>query len=103
MQDRVKKLNILIKSQITMKGLWVIFLASVITANVHSQNYLISFEGSGETTIVDSVVVNNLTQGTSLTVDGNDQLLLVDILTGIDHIRENKDNKLRIYPNPAKE
>lgn len=103
MQDRVKKTNFLIKNQITMKGLLVVFLASVITANVHSQNYLISFEGSGETTIVDSVVVKNLTQGTSLTVDGNDQLLLVDNLTGIDHIRENKDNKLRIYPNPAKE
>lgn len=86
-----------------MKRVWLIFLASVLITSVHSQDYLISFEGSGETTIVDSVVVKNLTQGKSLTVGGSDQLHLVDNLTGIDPNSEFNDNTLLIYPNPTKD
>lgn len=86
-----------------MKRLLIVLVFITLTANVHSQDYLISFEGSGDTTIVDSVLVQNLTQGTNLIVDGNDQLRLVEYVTGINPVRDNKDNILCIFPNPAKE
>jgi uncharacterized protein (TIGR02145 family) len=86
-----------------MKKIFHVLFAIALTASVNSQNYLISFEGSGETTIVESVFVENLTQGTSLTIDENDQLRLVKDVTGISPVWDNKDNMLRIYPNPGKE
>ena len=86
-----------------MKKLWIVFVLSVLFANVHSQDYLISFEGSGETTVVDSIFVKNLTQGTSLTVGGNDQLHLVGNLTAIDSDMGFNDNTILIYPNPTKD
>ncbi len=86
-----------------MKRLLIVLVLVALTTNAHSQDYLISFEGSGDTTIVDSVLVQNLTQGTSLIVDGNDQLRLVENVTGINPVRDNRDNILCIYPNPVKE
>ena len=86
-----------------MKRLLALWLAVVITASTFTQNYLISFSGSGDTTVVKSVVVENLTQGTTLTINGTDQLQLVESLTGLILENANKDNSLRIYPNPATE
>jgi len=86
-----------------MRRLLAILFAIALTTSVHSQDYLISFEGSGDTTIIDSVIVNNITQGTSLIVDGSDTLRLVENVTGLKPVRDNKENILYIYPNPAKE
>lgn len=90
-------------NKIAMKRLMIIIIATVLTTNVHSQDYLISFEGSGDTTIVDSVIIKNLTQETNITVNGNDQLRLVENVTEINIVGDLKDNALLIYPNPTKE
>ena len=84
-------------NKIAMKRLMIIIIATVLTTNVHSQDYLISFEGSGDTTIVDSVIVKNLAQGTSLIVDGSDTLRLVENVTGLKPLKDNKDDILCIY------
>ena len=86
-----------------MKRLLTILLAIAIAANAYSQDYLISFEGTGDITTVDSTIINNLTQGTSLIVYGNDQLNLVSNITGMSSLEDNMDNNLSIYPNPIKE
>ena len=86
-----------------MKRLLTTLLAIALAANAYSQDYLISFEGSGDITTVDSTIINNLTQGTSLIVYGNDQLLLVDNITGVNSMWDNEDNILSIYPNPSTE
>jgi len=86
-----------------MKNLFTILTAIALTTAVHSQNYLISFKASGSDTVVESVIIENLTQGTSLTIDGADQLRLLEDITGINPLWDNKDNVLRIFPNPAKE
>ncbi len=66
--------------------------------HLQSQNYHISFAGTGVSTTVDSVVVKNLTQSTSLTVMGGDTLHLMST----NAINENKttDANLFIFPNP---
>ena len=55
----------------------VLFLITIfcgITAN--AQNYLISFAGSGDTTTVSTVKVENLMTGATLTLNGNEILNL---------------------------
>jgi uncharacterized protein (TIGR02145 family) len=82
-----------------MKRILIIIVSfCVLTAN--AQNYLISFEGSGASTTVSSVKVENLTKGTILTINGSDILHLTP-LTGINSIEDNQSAELKIYPNPT--
>ncbi|HBE42552.1 MAG TPA: hypothetical protein DDW27_15390, partial [Bacteroidales bacterium] len=53
---------------------------------IQSQDYLINFNGTGATTTVESVKVENITQGTEVTLSGNEVLHLVSVVTGIDQI-----------------
>lgn len=84
-----------------MKKLLTFLLAITLSAYGYSQDYLISFEGSGDITNVDSTLIQNLTQGTSQTVYGSDQLNLVESITGMNPLSDKKDKILSIYPNPA--
>ncbi len=67
------------------------------SANIYSQNYTISFAASGASTTVGTVKVDNLTQNTTLTLNGNDILHLGPV--GINEIEYNTNNPM-IYPNP---
>jgi len=77
-----------------------IFLLLVISAiNLNAQDYQISFAGSGASATVDSVKVENLTQGKSITIGGTEVLHLVETKTGINQSFD-YENTFRIYPNP---
>lgn len=77
-----------------------LFLLSMIfaTANIYSQSYQINFVGSGATTTLDSVKVENLTKGTSLTLIGTDDLHLKGT-TGIYNLFANIET-VTVYPSP---
>ena len=77
----------------------VLFLFSI--AVLQAQDYLISFTGSGQSTTIDSIQVKNLTQGTVLSLDGDDVLNLVETI-GINTLTAN-ESKVKIYPNPMVE
>ena len=66
---------------------------------IHAQDYYITFTGSGETATVDSIYVENLTQGTRLTLQGSDTLHLVYSLN-VDAVNSNGSSFL-LYPNPG--
>ena len=66
---------------------------------VNAQNYLITFTGTGASTTVNTVKVENLMKGTTLTLNGND-ILRLTIATGIDPVKDNQSSKFKIYPNP---
>jgi uncharacterized protein (TIGR02145 family) len=74
-------------------------LASIFALAANAQNYLISFTGSGASSTVSAVIVDNLSKGTSLTLNENDVLQLT-IATSVDQTPDNKSNQLKIYPNP---
>lgn len=78
---------------------FVIVFVITIT-KLHAQDYQITFAGSGDTTTVDSVLVQNLTAGTSLTLIGSNILHLKSGTTGVKAI-SSSDNSLQIYPNPV--
>ena len=83
------------------KSTLVIFFVLAML-QTQAQDYLISFTGTGGSTIVDSVQVKNLTQNTSLTLNGTDVLHLMGVV-GIDQAIEQTSDGLRIYPNPMSE
>ena len=85
-----------------MKKSTFLFLLIFALAKLQAQNYLISFAGTGASISLDSVTVENLTQGTSLTVGSGNQLQLLGTLSGVDHVWTNSKTPLHIYPNPAK-
>ena len=81
-----------------MKNANVLFLIIFMVEGLCAQSYEIGFTGTGASTVVDSVRVENLQQGIYLTLKGNDVLKL-SIASGID------DNtlvikSLQVYPNP---
>ena len=82
-----------------MKILFGLF-AFACALTVNAQNYLISFAGSGASSTVSSVKVENLTQGTTKTLTGTDILHLVGIITGIDPIVKQPSKQIRLFPNP---
>jgi len=80
----------------------ITFLTITLFAFValRAQDYQISFTGSGESTTIETIQVQNLTQSTSLKLNGSDVLHLRATVTAIDHLPASGDNSLQIYPNP---
>lgn len=84
-----------------MKCLTIFFLLIIATTIVRAQDYLISFAGTGSAVSVDSVKVENLTQGTSLTVYNGNQLQLLGTVSVADPVARNNQKSLMVYPNPS--
>ena len=77
------------------------FLHILPLIKTQAQDYLISFAGTGATTSVGSVKVDNLTRMTTVTLNGTDILHLNASLGIEDQVIHN--NVLHIYPNPMAE
>lgn len=61
-------------------------------------NYSISFTGSGASTTVGDVIVQNLTKGTTVIVPAGNVLNLSDGLSAVEQLNAN-DETIRVYPN----
>jgi uncharacterized protein (TIGR02145 family) len=70
------------------------------TLTVNSQTYDITFAGTGESSYVSTVRVENLMTGASLTLNGSD-ILRLNVATGVNSIEDNKSSFIKIYPNQA--
>ncbi len=64
-----------------------------------AQNYQLNFSGTGLSTTVDSVKIENLTQCKVMDINGSDILNLVSSI-GVDNLPIEVANKVHIYPNP---
>ncbi|GGE31766.1 FISUMP domain-containing protein [Psychroflexus planctonicus] len=84
-----------------MKKTITFIMLLLIAIAAKAQNYQISFTGSGESSVVDSIYVENLTQGTELGLAGSETLNLVGTLSVDSHFADVKD--IKIYPNPMQE
>jgi uncharacterized protein (TIGR02145 family) len=81
-----------------MKKLFLLIVVSY-ALEANAQNYLISFTGTGLSTSVSTVKVENLTKGASLIISGSDVLRLT-AATGVNYIEDKQSSQLKIYPNP---
>jgi uncharacterized protein (TIGR02145 family) len=86
-----------------MKKLAVVGFLFPLSIAVYSQDYLIHFTSTDDSTSVESIKAENLTQGTSLTINGTDILNLKAVLTGINSVYKPSQESLKVYPNPATE
>jgi uncharacterized protein (TIGR02145 family) len=88
-----------------MKCKLTVSLLILVASQTFAQNYLISFAGTGASSNVESVIVENISQGTSVVLKSGDQLKLTDSTMGVDEIgqKSNPCKALNIYPNPTAE
>lgn len=77
----------------------LLFLVLCYALNSNAQNYLIDFEGSGASTSVTAVKVENLTSGSTVTLNGSDVLRLT-LATAINTVEKDQSSGIKIYPNP---
>jgi len=84
-----------------MKNLTFLFL--LLPVLLSAQDYLITFSGTGESSTVSTVIVENLTQNKSLTLSGSDILHLKSTITEISDLVYNQAGGIQFYPNPMKE
>lgn len=85
-----------------MKKITVNFLFFVAFAQLHAQDYLIGFSATGWASTIDTILVQNLTQTTTLTINGTDILHLVGTV-GMEQILPDDRYPLSISPNPMLE
>ncbi|BBE18584.1 major paralogous domain protein [Aquipluma nitroreducens] len=69
--------------------------------SVNAQDYLINFSGTGSSTSVETVTVENLTQGKSITLSGSKNIHLMETVTANTPLLEYMDYPLIVYPNPS--
>jgi len=86
------------KKNLPTQSIIVISILLFISFKITALNYTVNFTGSGAATIVDSVIVQNLTQGTKVTVPAGNVLNLSDQTNAVDQLAMNNEN-LDIYPN----
>jgi YD repeat-containing protein len=79
------------------KLMFLIAIFCILKAN--SQPYFITFAGTGASNTVSTVKVENLTAGTTLTLNGSD-ILRLTISTGVNSAEDIQSTVLKIYPNP---
>jgi len=72
-------------------------ILSMICLLCFSLNYTITFTGTGASTTVDSVIVQNLTKRTSATVPGGNVLHLTDQAAAVEQVGA-PDESIRVYP-----
>ncbi len=73
-------------------------LMLMLPLKLSALNYNITFTGSGASTSVASVVVQNLTKGTTVTVPAGNILNLSDVGTSLNYLNE-KGNEILLYSN----
>ena len=83
-----------------MKTTALSILMILAVASLHAQDYLVSFAGTGASTNVDSVKVENLSQCTLLSLAGTD-ILNLTATVGIHEFGNQPSNPIRILPNPS--
>jgi uncharacterized protein (TIGR02145 family) len=83
----------------TMKKVTLIILGLIISICAFSQDYEVTFAAFGIASEVDSVQIENISQGKSISVAGTDVLHLLGIVNEIENSSANQ--QLSVYPNPA--
>jgi uncharacterized protein (TIGR02145 family) len=84
-----------------MKTISLFLISLLLVASIPciaAISYSITFAGSGASTNVGDVVVQNLTKNTTVTVLAGNTLNLSDVISAVDQINTN-DETIRVYPN----
>jgi uncharacterized protein (TIGR02145 family) len=81
-------------------GLVLLVICFTVVVGAEAQPFSISFAGTGASITIDSVKVENLSKGISLSLSGSD-ILRLTVTTGINPAENHSSSDLEIFPNPA--
>ena len=98
--EKIQTNYILITMKNQLRFLITFLMLAVTTIPVIAFNYYITFTGSGASTTVDSVIVQNLSKGTQVTVPSGIQLQLYDVNNSVEGVNTTS-NLAFVYPNPT--
>lgn len=90
----MKKISLFCKFKVA-----IMLLTLIICQKSFATEYNISFTASGASNTIESVLVQNLTKGTTVIVPAGNVLNLTDIATSVENTSSNVDG-IRIYSNP---
>ncbi len=91
------------KSRFSISHLMLAFcFLGFISIKTVALNYTISFTGSGTSSTVDNVTVQNITKGTSVTVPAGNVLNLSDAANAVEQVSAH-DEMIRVYPSSVDE
>lgn len=79
----------------------ILLLFQLVCQPAYALGYIISFSGSGAASTVQSVEVQNLTKGTTVTVPSGSALKLYDGTTTAVESPLSAPNEIQLYPNPV--
>jgi len=79
----------------------VIFLILFVAFKSFAYDYNLSFTATGASTSIQSIIVQNLTQGRTVTVPEGGSLILTNV-TAVNEM-EAYDESLKVYPNPIQQ
>jgi len=79
-----------------------VFLMFFISLKSYALDYTITFAGKNASDMVDSVIVQNLTQGTTVTIPAGNDLNLNSVPNSLDQLSENEQT-VRVFPNSARD
>jgi len=83
------------------KATFLSFLVFAVNM-LFSQNYTIDFSGTGESTVIDSVIIQNLNLEISITIKGDD-ILLLSSTNEVQSFDFSEFEDIQVYPNPSTE
>ena len=87
------------KLSFNLFGIIVLVFMFGMNATISAFMYTINFTGSGASSTVESVIVQNLTKNTTVTVPAGAALILTDVITSIDKLNSTS-SLINVYPNP---
>lgn len=80
-----------------------VMMLFMVMTDLKAQDYQITFAGEGASNTVSTVKVENLTKGTSLTMNGTDILHLKEVVTDIETTNADGSGNIIFCPNPMKD
>ena len=83
-------------------NLFITTVLILISVKTYSFDYAITFKGIGASTVIDSVVIRNITKSSTMTLHGDSVLHLTNIATSINQQNANIEF-ISIYPNPIQD
>ena len=83
-----------------MKNSIMLLALLFAVVSLKAQDYMISFAGTGASTTVSTVKVDNLTKGTTVTLNGDDILHLTGVV-GLPEAKSKTNFHMSVYPNPV--
>lgn len=86
-----------------IRNYFTFITACLTVVSLNAQDYILKFSASGASSTVSSVKIENITRGTTITVEGTDEVRLSSSVTSIRSYDELINSGVNFIPNPMQD